>query len=31
LFCRMGNQGPDIISGKLMELIMHCRNPAFIL
>jgi hypothetical protein len=31
LFCRTRNQGPDIISGELMELIMHCRYPSFIM
>jgi hypothetical protein len=31
LFCRTGNQGPNIISGELMELFMHGRYPTLIL
>jgi hypothetical protein len=31
LFCKTMNQGPNIISGELMELFMHGRHPAFIL
>jgi hypothetical protein len=31
MFCRTGNQGPNIISGELMELFMHGKNPALIL
>jgi hypothetical protein len=31
MISRLGNQIPNIISGKLMEFIMHGRYPAFIL
>jgi hypothetical protein len=31
LFHRTGNQSPNIISGELMELIMHGSHPAFIM
>jgi hypothetical protein len=31
MFSRTGNQGPNIISSELMELIMHGRHPSFIL
>jgi hypothetical protein len=31
MFYRTGNQGPNIISGELMELFMHGRYPALIL
>jgi len=31
MFSRTGNQSPNIISGELMELVMHGRHPAFIL
>jgi hypothetical protein len=31
MISRSGNQSLNIISGKLMELVMHGRHPAFIL
>jgi hypothetical protein len=31
MFSRTGNQGPNIIFGELMELIMHGRHPSFIM
>jgi hypothetical protein len=31
MFSRSGNQSPNIISGKLIELLMHDRHLAFIL
>jgi hypothetical protein len=31
IFHRTGNQSLNIISGELMELVMHGRHPAFIL